>query len=176
MAINDYEFTIPLDNMAVYVNQSGTFYCQTQIALLAKSDNSIILGGAFFTSFLGIFDVENDRMGLADNARGLPGSSIVCKGPSCKPYSSIRQPGTGNIPNAIIYVIIASILIGVLIFLTISCCRMKKKRAAKKKEAELLVHQGSERRRGYGLNDEREEEYEDNLEAISLDETEKPTL
>ena len=37
MVIGEYEFSIPLDNMATYVNQSGTFYCQTQIALLAKS-------------------------------------------------------------------------------------------------------------------------------------------
>ena len=29
------DFTIPLENIAVYVNQSDAYYCQTQIALLA---------------------------------------------------------------------------------------------------------------------------------------------
>ena len=41
MVIGDYEFLLPLDNMATYVNQSGTYYCQTQIALLAKSQQTI---------------------------------------------------------------------------------------------------------------------------------------
>ena len=47
----------------------------------------MILGGAFFTAFLGIFDVENDRLGLAQSTRALPGSSISCVGDSCKSVS-----------------------------------------------------------------------------------------
>ena len=133
MTINDYDFTIPLDNMAVYVNQSGTFYCQTQIALLSKSENSIILGGAFFTSFLGIFDVENDRMGLAESTRALPGSSIVCAGDSCRPYSIIKPDSQiGNIPNSIVYLMIGSVLTGILICVSILLCK-RKKRAERKK-------------------------------------------
>ena len=62
-------------------------YCSMQIAALGQSTDSMILGGAFFTAFLGIFDVENDRLGLAQSTRALPGSSISCAGDSCKPES-----------------------------------------------------------------------------------------
>ena len=41
IVIGEYEFLIPLANMATHVNQTGTFYCQTQIALLAKSKATI---------------------------------------------------------------------------------------------------------------------------------------
>ena len=78
LVIGDYAFSIPLDNMATYVNRSGDFYCQTQIALLAKSKATVQLGGAFFTSFLGIFDVENNRIGLSENSRALEGSFMSC--------------------------------------------------------------------------------------------------
>lgn len=63
--VEDYEFTIPLDNIAVYVNQSGTFYCQTQIALVARGTNVIVIGAPFFTAFTGMFDAENERIGFA---------------------------------------------------------------------------------------------------------------
>ena len=45
----------------------------------ANSDNGIILGDAFLAAFTGIFDVENDRIGLAANARALPGNTMECK-------------------------------------------------------------------------------------------------
>ena len=65
VTIDNYEFVIPLENIAVYVNQTNTFYCQTQIALAKNSENTTILGGAFFTAFFGIFDVDNEKVGLA---------------------------------------------------------------------------------------------------------------
>ena len=82
--MRNYDFTIPLENIAVYVNQSDAYYCQTQIALLAaSSDNAIVLGGAFFTAFVGIFDTENERIGFAESINTLPGSSIKCNKQDC---------------------------------------------------------------------------------------------
>ena len=62
LTIGKYDFSIPLENIATYVNQSDGYFCQTQMALLTKaSDNAVVLGSAFFTAFVGIFDTENDR-------------------------------------------------------------------------------------------------------------------
>ena len=59
ITIRDYDFTIPLENIAVQSNYLGRDYCHTQIGLLSKSsDNAIVLGAAFFTAFVGIFDTE----------------------------------------------------------------------------------------------------------------------
>ena len=57
--IDEVEFKIPLQNIAVHINHTaeGTTYCQSQIAYHAGDENVIILGGAFYTAFLGIFDV-----------------------------------------------------------------------------------------------------------------------
>lgn len=85
--IEDYEFHIPLDNIAVYVNQTGTYYCQTQIALLSRTHNAIVLGSAFFTAFTGIFDAENERFGLASSTRTLPGTSLMCIGENCGDFN-----------------------------------------------------------------------------------------
>ena len=82
--MKDYDFTIPLENIAVYVNQSDAYYCQTQIALLASSsDNAIVLGSAFFTAFVGIFDTENGSIGFAESINTHPGSSIKCNKQEC---------------------------------------------------------------------------------------------
>ena len=89
VTIEDFEFKIPLKNIAVYLKHSQygetAMYCSMQIASLGQSEDSLILGGAFFTAFLGIFDVENKRLGLAHSTRALPGSSITCLDAACRP-------------------------------------------------------------------------------------------
>ena len=85
VTIENQKFTIPLQNIASYVNVTGEHFCHINIALLNPSDkNAVILGGAFFTAFVGIFDVDGDRLGLAASARALPGSSMICIGNDCK--------------------------------------------------------------------------------------------
>jgi len=49
-----------------------------------QGGNSIVLGGAFYTAFVGFFDVENDKIGFAESNRALPGSSIQCIGNACE--------------------------------------------------------------------------------------------
>ena len=90
ITMGDYDFTLPLENIAIYVNQSDSYYCQTQVALLAaSSDNAIVLGSAFFTAFVGIFDTENERIGLAQSINTLPGSSIKCNKGDCSSSGSV---------------------------------------------------------------------------------------
>merc|ERR1712110_227396 len=116
--MDDYEFIIPLENIAVYVNQTGSMYCQTQIALLRHSDNAFVLGGAFFTSFVGIFDVDNERLGFAESVRALPGNSIQCTGPSCgflggNPDDSDSTNKSGR--NALIALLILASMIATIL-------------------------------------------------------------
>lgn len=124
--IDNYHFTIPLKNMAVYVNQTNQFYCQTQIALVKQSEHTIILGGAFFTSFLGIFDVENDRLGLANSARALEGSSITCEGTNCLSFNTI-SPGY-HVTSPLSILVLISVFIIVSILIVICICQVKKRR------------------------------------------------
>ena len=101
--MGDYEYQIPLNNIAVYVNQTNTFYCQTQIALMSRSHNAIVLGSAFYTSFVGIFDSENERVGFAESTRTLPGSSLKCIGKECESDvdpSPIEPETPGDVPSS----------------------------------------------------------------------------
>lgn len=50
---------------------------------MSRTHNAIVLGGAFYTSFVGIFDSENERIGLAQSAVTLPGSSLKCISTEC---------------------------------------------------------------------------------------------
>ena len=79
------EFTVPLSNMAVhaYYKQDQKTYCQTQIALLKDSKPTVVLGGAFYAQFVGVFDVENMLIGFAESVRALPGSTMRCFGKEC---------------------------------------------------------------------------------------------
>jgi len=129
--INDVEFTIPLENMVAYVNQTrDTMYCQMQIAALPNSENDVILGGAFFTAFVGIFDVENDRIGFAQSTRALPGSSM-CPWPGCdavtevKPEEKTEHHTKASTRNALIALIILLVIIALL--LTVYCLACRKR-------------------------------------------------
>ena len=160
--MNEYDFTIPLQNIAVYVNISGTTYCQTQIALLGpQGDNSIVLGSAFYTAFVGIFDVENGQIGFAESTRALPGSSIRCSGPACQrtPFPEKQAPPQ----DSGITVKTVLLILGILLVVTSAClglflCR---KRANQRREAGTQQRRG---KKGYSISDEREEEDEEGLD------------
>ena len=94
VTIENHKFTIPLQNIASYVNVSDHYFCHINVAMLNPSDeNAVILGSAFFTSFVGIFDVDGDRLGLAASARALSGNSITCVS-DCQAESSGDEAGT----------------------------------------------------------------------------------
>lgn len=152
IAMNDHEFTIPLQNIATYVNHTNSNYCQMQIALVAKSTNSIILGGAFFTAFVGIFDVDNAKIGFAESARALPGNSIVCVGESCANYEGTVEPSepAQSGKNALAaLLILAGVIVAILVCFSIYICR---RRASRNKTESILAEKG-----GFKMRDEYEE-------------------
>ena len=78
---------------------------------------------------MGIFDVENNRLGLSENTRALEGSFMSCSGDSCDTVGDTEvkhDPKTGNIPNSLLYVIITSVLVGIAVCIAIAVCKMKK--------------------------------------------------
>ena len=121
----------------MYVNQTNTFYCQTQIALAKNSDNTIILGGAFFTAFIGIFDVDNDKVGLANSVRALDGSSISCVGNDCSDLGAV-SPSYLPESKSLVAITLVCVAIFVSILLCICCIKIKKRR--KLQQEAQLVH------------------------------------
>ena len=156
VTMNEYEFSIPLKNIAVYVDQpehgKPAYYCSMQIAALSQSRNSLVLGSAFFTAFLGIFDVENDRLGLAESIRALPGNSITCVGKSCKQHNPIGPSHSGDeklmerIKIAVI--ILGVVVLGVAICFVFVWC---KNRSEKREEIKRVTRRASMGMKGYDL-------------------------
>lgn len=84
------------------------------MALLGQSNaNDFVLGDAFFTSFLGVFDVKNDRLGLAVSSRAPPGGEIKCRKHCIKVNSGV----------AITLFILFWLVVGLLIFFLIKYLR-----------------------------------------------------
>ena len=160
---------IPLENIAVYVNQTNTFYCQTQIALAKNSDNTIILGGAFFTAFLGIFDVENDKVGLANSVRALDGSYISCTGSDCADLGAV-SPSHFPESKSLVVITLVSVAIFISILLCVCCIKIKKRR--KLQQEAQLVHSFIEgkHRPGYSIQDEKVDDADsDESDTVRLD-------
>ena len=115
-----------------------------QIAVLSKSENSVVLGGAFFTAFLGIFDVENDMLGLAESSRALPGNSIKCIGHSCKhhhPYGPEHEPDERLMDRVkIVVIMLGLVIISISICFIFLWCR---NRSEKKREVKRVARRAS---------------------------------
>lgn len=168
--INDYEFSIPLKNIAVNLNETDDDYCYAQIAVLPNSDNSIVLGSSFFTAFVGIFDTENDRIGFAESHRALPGSSITCIGQSCgstpvlPPHGTDTEPGEGtSMSMNAVFLIIAILVIAILTCGAVFYCKRRSKR---NKETDRVHERSSRGKKGYQMHDEKDDDSdeEDNLQ------------
>ena len=80
IGINDsLRFEIPFENLlANFINDANETNCRLQIGLMPKAGNVIVLGDSFFMGFVGIFDLENKRLGIAKSSRSLPGNTMVC--------------------------------------------------------------------------------------------------
>jgi len=97
-----------------------------------------VLGAAFFTAFVGMFDTENDRIGFAESTRALPGNSMKCLGKSCKGNSPLPSENPDDpLPDkdssfaGIILLIIAVIVVAILVVLGVLWYR---KRSARNNE------------------------------------------
>ena len=177
--MNDYEFTIPLDNIAVYVNQTNTFYCQTQIAMMTRAHNAVVLGSPFFTAFVGLFDTENERLGFAKSTRGLPGNSLECIGTSCAPTSAPIAPepqpqGNGN-HNVRTFLLV----LGIVLLVSGCICGIVwyRKRSAQDnidEERDNRRTKNVKRKKGYSISHEKEDDSDED-DNLSID-YQKPML
>jgi len=84
-----------------------------------------VLGGAFFTAFLGIFDTENERIGFATSARGLPGNTMTCIGDCNEDDGATNFTKYIEETEQIIVVGLAVLIFGVLICFIVVCCRRR---------------------------------------------------
>lgn len=76
--LGDYNFTIPLENIASNTTYNGRVDCDLYLTQLKNTtENMIRLGDPFFSSFLPVFNVDKDMLGLALSARSYPGSAMV---------------------------------------------------------------------------------------------------
>ena len=77
--LGEYNFTIPLSNLASTTVYDSRNDCDLYLSLQVnnQTDNFIRLGDPFFASFMAVFDVENDNIGLALSARSYDGSAKV---------------------------------------------------------------------------------------------------
>lgn len=167
------EFTVPLRNMAVhtYMKQEKTTYCSTQISLLRDSQNTIVLGGAFYAQFVGVFDAENELIGFAESVRALPGSTMKCFGLDC-PADQIITPGFNTMLFLEEFAAITLTISAVLIITLVVRCRLRA-RAEKKSQAEREISRSKSGKRGYTINDEKEDDESDD-EELTIDH-QKPT-
>lgn len=111
-----------------------------------------VLGDAFFTSFVGIFDVKKEELGLALSSRAQPGNSMTCTH-SCS-----------IIPWTTLFEAFVIILFGVgLTSLIIICLRRKDQSRQRivQKEEERLIERKAQGLRGYDIEEEREEDDDD---------------
>ena len=180
--INKHEFTIPLENIATNVKQNGTEYCIMQIGLLSKvQKDAVVMGSAFFTAFVGIFDTQNGRIGFAESTRALPGNSIVCNADDCpgvvplEPEQKVDKPFMNT---RSIILVVGLTLIVMAICIAVVC--WKKREASEDDDdfEERLVAQAKKskkkKKKGYSIRDEKEDDSDED-DNLSID-YEKPGL
>lgn len=94
-----------------------------------------MLGAAFFTAFVGMFDTENDRIGFAESTRALPGSSLKCVGKTCKGTGPPSPDDDGSVPGekssssaGVVLLIIALVVVTILVVLGVLWYRNRSSR------------------------------------------------
>ena len=132
-----------------------------------SSDNAIVMGSAFFTAFVGIFDTENDRLGFAESIYTLPGSSIKCNKADCTdtdgtiiPSPEPEAPDQSNQESneqlslilSIVFFFAAAIIIGIFVY----WFRKKNSSTSSRRLESVSWERG--KKRGYGIDDEKEDD------------------
>ena len=88
IAVKDLSFTATHDSF--YWFNDGRKDCDLWITPLPGTEKTIRLGDPFFVSFVPIFDVENNQLGLAMN-RNAPERSTILKVDAEQKNLSIEQ-------------------------------------------------------------------------------------
>ena len=124
-----------------------------------------MLGSAFFTAFVGIFDTENDRLGLAESIYTIEGSSMTCNKADCTgavgptPIPDPDQDGSANPETS--WILLVIIMAAAAAIIILFACWYRRKRAAGSEQSPQVRQSSKSQRnkkRGYGLQDEREDD------------------
>ena len=119
------------------------------MALMTKaSDNSIVLGSAFFTAFVGIFDTENDRIGFAESINTLPGASLTCNKADCTtavgPNPDSDTDSGNQLPaGETSWILLVVLLVAATLIIFLFVCWYRRKRSSGGESPE--VHESSQR-------------------------------
>ena len=120
-----------------------------------------------------MFDTENDRLGFAESIRALPGSCIVstgqdCPGPIVPPPEEPESRQSKRAKE--ILLLLTLVILVVLVACTLVVCYKKRQH---KENASVGDQRVSRSKKGYGLQDEKEDDEEEDNLGIDY---EKPTL
>lgn len=142
---------------------------------MARTRNAIVLGSAFYTSFVGMFDSENERIGLAQSAVTLPGSSLTCVGTACEsnvdpspiePDTPTDDPsGEGKSMTRTVLVVLGLALLTVLCAIGVVWYR---KKAAKEDDEDRSSRRKAKGKKGYAISDEKEDDSDED-DNLSID-------
>ena len=140
--------------------------------MLKDNKPTIVLGGAFFAQFVGVFDVENMLIGFAESVRAIAGSTMKCFGQEC-PENQIIKPRFNWKLFIEEYAIITLTLSAILVLFLCLRCKLRSM-AEKKRQSKRELDRSNAGRRGYSIRDEREDDDSDDDE-LTIDH-QKPTL
>ena len=127
--------------------------------MVKRDDPTIILGSAFFAQYVGIFDVEEGKMGISKSRRAIPTSTIECFGEAC-PKDHIAVPSEPSFFTKKVLLIIALVTLAFLICFVIVWCKCRTNRE-KRKDAQREVHRVNRGKKGYSIKDEKDDDESD---------------
>ena len=140
---------------------------------MSRSHNAIVLGSAFYTAFVGMFDSENEKVGFAESIRTLPGSSLRCIGKSCEGSSDPTPiapedeplPTKENHNTRMFLVILGFVLLTIMCVIAVVWYR---RRATKDEDEERVTRRAKKGKKGYTISDEKDDDSDED-DDLSID-------
>ena len=142
---------------------------------MSRTHNAIVLGGAFYTSFVGIFDSENERIGLAQSAVTLPGSSLKCISNECDTnvdptpiepeVPTDGTSGDGKSTTRMVLIILGLVILTALCVVAVVWYRRK---AEKEDDDDRTSRRKKSGKKGYSISDEKDDDSDED-DNLSID-------